>query len=325
MSVTAVGAGRENGIFLPAGTVERLLHVENGAALRLYLLLCSGAPDGSDGICKRLCISREELETAEACLISHGLALRAAEPAASARTSSADRERAPVYTRDEIAALKNGDMAFAQIVCEAERVIKPLLGESDLRELMTIYSYYGMPADCFIMLIHFVAARTASQSDGAKRPSLLTVKKEAYRWLDLGITSAEKAEEFIRSELDLTSKVSEFEKTLGLPAYTTDDRWILRGWAELGFDAAGVRLAADISVKRKGEVILAYMNRIIRGWKKEGLTDFEAIAKREQAAEHERELARTAAARRGTRRSSGGERELSPGERAALESLFSDK
>lgn len=323
MAVTAVGAGRESGIVLPAGTVERLIRVENGAAIRLYLLLCQGAVLDSAAICQRLGINDCELECAEACLISHGLASRASEPRCD-RDMARDRESAPVYTREEIASLKNGDMAFSHIVYETERLIKPLLNESDLRELMTIYSYYGMPADCFITLIHFVAARTASQNDGTRRPSLLTVKKEAYRWLELGITCVEKAEEFVAAELALSKKVTEFERALGLPALTNDDRWTLRGWAELGFDAAGVKLASDISKKRKGEIILAYMNRILRGWKRDGLTDASEIARREQAAEHERELNRTAAARRSGKRTVQTDRELSQAERAALDSLFND-
>ena len=325
MAVTAVGAGRESGIVLPAGTVERLLHVENGAALRLYLLLCQGANTlDSETICRRLGLTEAELSAAEACLLSHGLASRAAEPKES-HEMTRDRESAPVYTREEIASLKNGDMAFSHIVYEAERLIKPLLNESDLRELMTIYSYYGMPADCFITLIHFVAARTASANDGTKRPSLLTVKKEAYRWLELGINSVEKAEEFVSQELALSKRVTEFEKLLGLTAYTNDERWTLRSWAELGFDSDGVKLAADICFKRKGEIIIVYINRILRGWKSKGLTDAAQIAKIELAADIERGKAKTAAARRGGSRAVNSERELSMAERAALDSLFNDK
>ena len=235
-----------------------------------------------------------------------------------------DRESAPVYTREEIASLKNGDMAFSHIVYETERLIKPLLNESDLRELMTIYSYYGMPADCFITLIHFVAARTAASNEGTKRPSLLTVKKEAYRWLELGINCVEKAEEFVFAELALSKKVSEFENLLGLSAYSNDDRWTLRSWAELGFDADGVKLAADICYKRKGEIIIVYINRILRGWKNKGLTDAAQIAKIELAADIERGKAKTAAARRGGSRGVNSERELSSAEKAALDSLFND-
>ena len=66
------------------------------------------------------------------------------------------------------------------------------------------------------------------------------------------------------------------------------------------------------------------MNRILRGWKRDGLTDASEIARREQAAEHERELNRTAAARRSGKRTVQTDRELSQAERAALDSLFND-
>ncbi len=316
-----VGAGKDSGIVLHSGTVERLIRIENGTALRLYLLLCQGSPADSQSICRRLGVSDAELEDAEACLISHGLASREAEQRQKPHTCR-ELDRAPEYSRDEIAALKTGDSAFSQIVTETERLIKPLLNESDLRSLMTVYSYYGMPADCFITLIHFVAARTAFQTDGTRRPSMQTIMKEAGYWLENGINSIEKAEIYVDTEMELTKLVGEFEAVLGLPACSNEDRWVLRDWARMGFDADGVKLAADICVKRKGEVILVYIGRILRSWKNKGLTDSAQIHKLELAAEHERELNRTAAARRSGKRTVQTERELSSAERAALDSLF---
>ena len=88
---------------LPAGTVERLLHVDNGVALRLYLLLCQGANNlDNDTICRRLGVTDEELAKAESCLISHGLASRASQNPCNSEMTR-DRESVPVYTREEIA------------------------------------------------------------------------------------------------------------------------------------------------------------------------------------------------------------------------------
>ncbi len=323
MSVTALGAERESGIVIPSATAEKLIGLEDGDAIRLYLLLCSGAVPEEDALCRRLGLTAERLARAEERLVAAGLARSA--PREAAGPALREGERVPVYSVEEIAELKTRDPAFAQIVCEAERVIKPLLTQSDLRELMTLYSYFGLSAEAFIALIHFVAARASRQSDGARRPSMMTLRKEAMRWVDMGITDGEKAEEYSVRELELAARAREFEKLLKLSACTNEDRWLLRSWAELGFDGDAVRLAAEISVKRKGEILLTYMNRIIRGWKQDGLTDSAEIARRERAAEQKLAEARTAAARRGGRKTApGAKRELSPQEKAAIAELIGD-
>ena len=63
---------------------------------------------------------------------------------------------------------------------------------------------------------------------------MMTVKKEAFRWLDRGITTAQRADEFIREENRIMDIVEGMEKTVGLDIYTNDNRRLLeagRSWA----------------------------------------------------------------------------------------------
>lgn len=340
MALTVAGMPERKSIVLPAETIEKLLDSNDKNAAPLYLFLClKDCGIKTRELCSCLRITDKELESARAELLRLGLLFDDGgdgEGSEDSETRERDieavklRNGSPVYSKEEIIALKNDDKAFAQIIREASQVIKPLLTESDLREIMTIYSYFGLPADCFIMLIHFTAARAARQSDGTRRPSLLTVKKEAFRWLDRGITTARKADEFMREETRILGIVEEMEKAAGLPVYSNDDMRLLRSWAELGYRGEAVKIAADISKEKLGEIKLVYMGRIIKNWKSENLTDPADIMRAEKLRKREREMALTARARRhpGSKPISASSKKMTADEIETLKKLgfdFNDK
>ena len=255
-------AGERNSVVLTEDEITRLLRSKNADTIRLYLYIRLKGCYKKEELCACLELTEGGLAASEAELVALGLAQKddsggiGQSPAQNNTGNDKLRCSPPTYSKDEITSLKNEDKAFAQIVKEASEVIKPLLIESDLRELMTIYGYFGMPAECLIMLMHFTAARASRQSDGTRRPSMMTVKKEAFRWLDRGITTAKRADEFIREENRILDIVESMEKAAGLGVYSNDDRRLLRSWAELGFNAETVKIAADISKSRLGEINL---------------------------------------------------------------------
>ncbi len=307
MALSIAGMPEQKNIILPERTVLKLLDAKKPNSARLYLYLClKGCRQTKQELCAGLGLTEKELADSEKELAEFGLICeeedRCVEEAQKHSTESEQKFRnsAPVYSREEIVKLKNEDRAFAQIVKEASEVIRPLLTESELRELMTIYSYFGMPADCLIMLMHFTAARTARQSEGTRRPSLLTIKKEAFRWLDNGITTAERADAFIKKENRIMDTVESMVKSAGLGVCTNDDLRLLRSWAELGFGAEAVKIAAEISKARLGEIKLLYMGRIIKNWKNENLTDSKEILRVEKQRQTDREKALTEKARKQT-------------------------
>ena len=292
----------QNHITLPKATVRRLVTLP-GAAARLYLALALGDSPTKE----QLGISEEELAAAESALIAAGLASYIPEE----EKPPAPRLEEPTYTTEEAVSLKERDESFSQIAKEAERVLGRPLSGSDLTLLMTMYSYFGLSAECMFLLLNFAAQRADVQTDGKRRPTLLTIKREALRWLENGIDTPEKADAFIRTEHMLSKAIEKMETVLGLPALSGGEKRHLRSFAEMGFDEKAVALAKDISVKRLGEVNLPYMSRILKGWKKDNLTTAEDILRFEEERNKRASFGSKAA-------SKGGERRLSQEE---LESI----
>ncbi len=225
----------------------------------------------------------------------------------------------PKYTKEEIVTLSRSDRAFAQIVKEAEKTIKPMLTESDLRELMTIYGYFGLPADCVIMLLHFVSARTKAQTEGAKRASMLTVKREAYKWLDKGIITVELADKYISEEVRVQEVSFKIEALLGQDVYSNDERRLIKSWVELGYCEKTVTIAKEISETRLGEINLRYIGTIIKNWKKNKLNTAEEILQDEREKAASTTTSRNVKKRKPARKLAGADREL---DEAELESFF---
>ena len=280
------------GIYIEQEIVDKLCALTEPNAVRLYLHLSVHTDHNESQAARALGLSNDTLLQAKQALLTAGLAK---EDASVEDTLLAQRRQSltePSYSAQEVMQLVTSDIAFAQVVREAEIVLHPCLGEGDLRELMTIYRYFGMPAECMIMLLHFARLRTAKQS--GRRPSLAMIKKEAYRWLENGVTTPEAAERFVAAENRIYEAVEHMEQTIGMRVTRQEDRRMLRSWAEMGFDAEAVAIAMEITVKRIGEQELKYAGSILKSWKSLGLTTAEAIRAYEARREKEHETAKAA-------------------------------
>ncbi len=306
------------GVWIDTAAADKLCALKNPDALRVYL--CAAVHGGED-TARRLDLSEEAFCAAAQELACARLATVAGEDESDKLSALRQRAQAePGYTAAEAAALITSDMAFAQVVREAEKALNPCLSESELRELMSIYRYFGMPAECLILLIHFAAARSARQS--GRRPSLATVKREAMRWLENGVTTPEAAERFICEENRLYEVVKRMEKAVGFQAYKTDERRMLRSWAEMGFDGEAVALAREITVKRLGEMQLKYAGSILKGWKEAGLTKAEDIVAYEARRAREHEEAKQAYEKRaGKKRAPAASGSFSAAEISAIQEI----
>lgn len=308
------------GIYLDATMADKLCRLQNPDALRLYLY-ASLHDTNDEQTARALGLSKEALEQAEQTLIAAQLAVSEAE------TESIHRKRrmqtAPTYSTAEVTALATADMAFAQVVREAEKVLNPCLGESDLKELMTIYRYFGMPAECMILLLHFTAARTARQT--GRRLSLATVKREALRWIENDIMTPEAAERFVQRETQIMDTVEQMEKVVGLQNYSTEEKRLFRTWAEMGFDEQVVAYARDITLQRIGELQLKYTGSILKSWNDAHLKRLDAITAYESRREKEYEQVRIAAEKRRARKqpatASSASGSFSSAERTALQEI----
>ena len=171
-------------LFIPEQDWRKLLAAASGDAALLYLYIrAGGQPELAESALR---MSPSRLECASAGLRQLGLwpeaprVLRPAEP--------------PVYTEEDLVREQQKNGSFQRLVGETQRRLGKLLSTEELKILLSIYNYLGMPAEVISVLITYCIQR-ARVRGGRRHPSMRIIEREAYHWADLGIDTLEEARE----------------------------------------------------------------------------------------------------------------------------------
>jgi len=270
MAVVLNGKSKQNQTVICDADMERLLSL-SGDAVKLYLhILKYGSGVSRIAVCGRIALDDRRLSAAERELCTAGMVTETEEIQQKPNPLTSE----PDYTAHEIADFKLRDPDFGAAAAETERVMGKMLTISDVRMLMKLYHYFGLSAECMIMLLTFAAERCA---ESGRRLTMATLKREAERWVSSGIDSPEQADAFIKSEQKILSLVAGIKQAIGKDTYASDERAEIRRWAELGCGAEVAKIAMEISKKRIFEVKISYMGKIIKSWKAQGLNTVNSI------------------------------------------------
>ena len=172
-----------NELQLSRTAAGKLIGASNPDAALLSLYLCSGGPPMEAG--KTLSMTDARLRRAGAVLRQLGLL---AEP----RRPIERIPEKPVYTEDDILREVSRGTEFAQLVSEAQRRLGRVLSTEEMKILLSMSDYLGLPLDVIAMLITHCVQKNRVR--GVQRaPSMRTIEKEAYHWADHGIDTIEEA------------------------------------------------------------------------------------------------------------------------------------
>ncbi len=257
---------------LPCADVRKLLASANADAALLYLHLQMGtALDASV-----LGIAPDRLERASATLQQLGL-LQADSPA-----SAPSLRQPPVLTEtDVIRRVETADSNFQKLRGEVQRRYGRVLSTEELKSLITMTDYLRLPTDVVGMLLSFCVER-ANRRGAQRMPTLRMVEQEAFRWVDLGVTTVEAAAAHMEGQLCRYGQVAAVARLMQVQDRKLtpgEERYIL-SWLDMGFGEAEIQLAAQrvpASVDRKW----GYLHSILKNWDAAGLHTAEKI----QAAE----------------------------------------
>ena len=161
---------------IPESDWRKLLGAASGDSALLYLYLRAGGDLGHGETALRF--SRSRMECAAASLKQMGLwpdapkPLRPAEP--------------PTYTEADLIQEMKKPGGFNQLLGEAQRRLGKVLSTEELKVLLSLYDYLGLPAEVISLLISYCIQR-AKAKGSSRLPSMRTIEREAYRWADLGI------------------------------------------------------------------------------------------------------------------------------------------
>lgn len=253
----------EQDLLIPAQDLRRLLAAACGEASLLYLYLHSGGSMDAAG--SKLGFSPRQLDYAAASLRQLGLfpqpAARHLEPG-----------EAPVYTEADLKQEYSRDPEFPNLVGEAQRRMGRVFSTEELKILLCLYRYLGLPAEVISILIYYCIEKNRAR--GASRlPSIRTVEREGYRWADMGIDNMEQAAAYMQSQLRLQTQIGRIRGILQLEQrrLTPGEEKYVQTWLEWGFGEAEIRSAYEKTCMNTGGLKWPYLHSILKSWQQQGL------------------------------------------------------
>ena len=247
-------------VILTTETIRRLLAAGNGDSAMLYLCRAAGLSEVVTGF------SESRLENAALLLRQLGLddsrSPRFIQPA-----------QPPEYTDEDVRRqMELPRSGFRKLVGEVQRCLGKVLNVDELKILLSMEEYLGLPGEVVNILVHYCVERNRLRGTG-RMPSLRTVEKEAYHWADEQIDSVEKAAAFMQSETNRGQRLSGLCKLLGITGrrLTPPEERYLLAWVEMGFPDEVISLAYEKTCENTGALTWKYMNKILESWQSQGL------------------------------------------------------
>lgn len=243
--------------------VHKLLASGNGDAALLYLFI-QGGNDRKEAE-RELAFSSARMGAAVACLRQLGLW----EEGGQRYPLS---QEPPRYTEQDVMNALSGTEDFPALTGEVQRVLGRILTTEELKILLTLRNYLGLPGEVIALLVSHCKER--QQRKGLNRnPSLRAIEKEACLWWEKGIDTMEEAVTYIQAESRRQTRLGELLRLLQISGrnLTAAEERYAAGWLEMNFDQEALQLAYEKTCLNTGGLKWAYMDKILTSWHRQGL------------------------------------------------------
>ena len=260
---------QDAGITISNTDLKRLLACANGDAALLYLYLAGGnAPEAA---AQALRMPQSRIDLAGASLRQMGLW------AQDEQKHLAPAE-APSYTEEDVTREYRTNPEFPSMVGEAQRRLGRLLSTEEMKILLSVYRYLGLPPEVISILINYCIQKSRARGQ-TRMPSIRSIEKEAYRWADLGIDTMEEAAVYMQSQLQMQAGVEKIRVLLGIEGrrLTPGEEKLITTWLSWGFGEREIRLAYEKTCMNTGGLKWPYLNSILKSWHEQGLLTLEKI------------------------------------------------
>lgn len=262
---------------------DKLIAAHDGDVALLWLWLGrEGVYDG-DRAAADLCRTLGEMDTAYEKLCRMG-----ADKPPAKRNIPQPADEMPQYTVNDILRRSEQDGAFKAILTEAERVLGRSLSSPDLKTLFGIYDYLALPAEVIFLLLNYCVELFREKYGPGRLPSMRSIEKEAYIWINNEIMTVEQAEEYVANRRDRHSLTEEIKSALGIHGrqLTSTESKYVDSWVDMGFGVDALAVAYDRTVTNTGSLKWNYMNKIVCSWHKSGIHTVREIEEKDSRLRH---------------------------------------
>lgn len=249
--------------------VRKLLGAASPDAALLYIFIAGGnAPEDAEAA---LHIPASRLSIAMATLRQLGLLPEK-------RPNLIQSGSRPSYCEEDVLHAMQEDMSFRGLYQELQRLLGRPLNTDELKIILGFTRYLGLTADVILLLVRFCCDRARRRGSG-RRPSLLSIEKEAYFWAENGIDSLEEASAYIQNQNFRSSRLHGIMDILQIRGrfLTQAEERYAQSWLDMGFEDGAIAMAYDRTCLNTGGLNWSYMNKILQRWHKAGLHTVQEI------------------------------------------------
>lgn len=176
---------------------------------------------------------------------------------------------APRLTPKDIVDLTREDEKLRLLLNEAQAVLGRTISHAEQEMLINMVNYYGLKVEIILMILEYYRA----EKEKGKSIGVSYINAMAKNWSEEGIETIAQAEEKLESIARGNRRWNEIISITGISHRrpTVKQREMVDEWFK-NFDITMITLAADIMKENIPEPRLAYMNTILKKWKKSGIT-----------------------------------------------------
>lgn len=248
---------------LPQMEVHKLLSCGNPDAALLYLYMKCGNPTFEAA--GALNMNEARYTRAVATLRQFGLWEEDRLPMQPASAS-------PHYTEEDVVSAMEHSRDFPLLVSEVQRALGRILTTEELKTILSLVNYLGLPPEVVSMLVCHCKER-ARRKGYSRNPSLRTIEKEAYAWADRGINSIQEAAAYMQADNARHTRMASLMRLLHIhdrPLTASEERFA-ESWLAMDFDTEALQIAYEKTCVNAGGLKWPYMNKILLSWHQQGL------------------------------------------------------
>lgn len=291
--IAPFGSIWSNGIFnVPADLVDKYLKIASEYQLKaLLFILRNGGQASSSQIAKALGQTAGDIDdllelwTEEGILSADGQAvvlkteMKPIEPKTEKKVVK-ESLSAPRLTPADIINAQRDSSDIAFLLTEAQVILGRTISHAEQEMLVNMVNYYGLKAEVIMMILEFYR----SEKERGKSIGISYVNAMAKNWAEEGIDSVADAEAKLQDIAKSDRLWNEIIAITGIrhKRPTAKQREMIKDWFS-DFDITMVTLAADIMKENIPEPKLAYMNTIIKKWRKSGITSPSQVKAEQEA------------------------------------------
>lgn len=272
----------QNGIFnVPNDIVDKYLKIASEYQLKaLLFVLKNGGKASSAQIAKVLGQTVSDIEDLMELWVEDGIlspdnrqAVKPKEEKAEEKSQEVNvvKEALPVprLTPKDIvnASMQSEEIEF--LLNEAQVILGRTLSHSDREMLVNMVNYYGLKVEVIMMILQFYR----NEKEKGNSINVAYVNAMAKNWAEEGIDSIADAEAKLQEIEKSDRRWKEVTALTGIrhKRPTIKQREMVNGWFE-DFDITMITLACDIMKENTSAPTLAYVNSVLKKWKKKGIT-----------------------------------------------------